>query len=658
VKANSRKMKISDRHSAFVPLIDLANALLVGTLSVALFYSRSGWNHVKANMPVMYFGDPIYYANLVHNSQQGNPLIGKNLGGPLGQQLNLTAYGFEWVQSWVVSLFASASSGPWLAMNRFLLFTFFITGFSSYISFRWLKINRFIAVVCALSFSLIPDHQPYDVGLANMSALAVTLAILWKIATGTRVIELFDFGITKKWSLYQRRAWNISIFLIIGIFQLTAATYYLLLPTLLAGSLLIYFMIVRGKKSRIINLIIYIAVQLGIIFVCLGPLVVSRMLAHLPFSETSTGDRRPFAAYANGGDLFALVSPLRADSAYAKLIGHLPKVQAFFQEYWNSPLTNGSEYIVHSGGILFFFLLLVSLVYFYTRGKTKNIQKFTQMIRGLELEMILVLFFLTLGWYLRGGLGTFLSFLFPYVRGYARYSSLLTFFGLAILGILSSKISETYLRKAFLVFLLLVFIDNSSAIQKVQQMNSTSMIRIVGVGELAGASTLAQGIGLHSLGFLGTQNLDLVSSQKLSPGCTVLELPLVTYPVDFAIGITSYYTYELIKPGLENSSVKWSAGGISGSPNNQFSDHWIGQYQTGDYHGFLPAIEKEKYCGILVFRGVQQAFFEAGIKNGSYYGPATDLTKQLIGRFGNPCYSDIDSAVDLYCLKKSGSLRN
>ena len=133
MKTSRKSRGISDMPPPkFAPYGDLLTALATGVFSIAIFYSRSGWGHLKPKLPLMYFGDPIYYANLVHNAQLGNPLFGKNLGGPSGQQLNLTAYGFEWVQSWIVSLFASASSGPWLAMNRFVLFTFFATGFFAF----------------------------------------------------------------------------------------------------------------------------------------------------------------------------------------------------------------------------------------------------------------------------------------------------------------------------------------------------------------------------------------------------------------------------------------------------------------------------------------------------------------------------------------------
>lgn len=639
-------------------LSELFAALTSGILSLSIFYFRSEWSHVKPSLPLSYFADPLYYANLVHNAQLGNPLLGKNLGGPLGQQFSMTAYGFEWIQSWFVSIFAPASGGPWLAMNRFVLFTFFITGFCAYVAFRWLAVNRPIAILCSLSFTLIPDHQPYDVGLANMAALALIMALVWKIATGTPITELFRFRFTEKWSEFQRVTWNVLIFIALGLFQLTAATYYLLLPTLLALSILIYLFITPGNIQRIKGLSIFIFSQMCITMICLGPIIISRTSVHLPFSEPSTGDRRPFAAYANGGDLFALFSPFSSNSIYAQTISHLPRVSSFYQEYLNSPITLGSEYIIHRGGMIFAFMLLTFLIYFVARARTTQRENFIKDYNKLNLHMLLVIFLLTFGWYFRGGFGTFEAFVFPYVRGYARYSVLLTFYGLAIFGVLATKLPRKPLKIYVAAMLIAVLIDTASAIPAINQINTTALVRVIGDGELAGASTLAHGITLRSLGYFGTRKLDSAASKYLRSGCTVLELPLVTYPVDFSIGITSYYTYELIKPGLEDSDIKWSAGGVPNSPNNRFSDLWLGNYQEGDYSGFFSAVANGQYCGILFFRGIQNAFYKAGGKNGSYYGSSDELTKQIVANFGLPCYSDIASAVDLYCVKIKRKLQN
>jgi hypothetical protein len=652
MKKNARsQISIMPAVTKWTHSYDFFLALVSGSVCFAIFYRRAAWSAVKSANPLAYFADPIYYANLVHNSQLGSPLLGRNLGGPMGQQLNLTAYGFEWVQSWVVSFFAHPANGPWLAMNRFLLFTFFMTGFSAFLAFRWMAINRIASFICSLAFCLIPDHQPYDVGLANMAPMALNLAVIYKISSGTRITELFSFPFTQKWNARKKNAWSICLLFLVEVFQLTAATYYILLTTLLAGSLLLFYACSSGNKLKIQNLLIHIISQISVTLICLGPILISRLSNNLSLSEPSTGDRRPFAAYANGGDFFALFSPFSANSIYAQFLGHLPRVKAFLLEYRSSPITTGSEYIIHSGGTIFIVLLLAGLTFVLIKGKSKKYSQFVPNFILLHLKTLLIIFSLTLGWYLRGGLGTFISFIFPYVRGYARFSALLIFFGIAIVGLVASSFPRKKVRITFIIILTFIALDTVSSIPKINQLTSFSIIHDVGEGELAGAATIAKGISLRTLGIEGTRKLDKVASNKLPVGCTVLELPLVKYPVDFSIGITSYYTYELIKPGLEISKIKWSAGGISMTPNNKFTDSWIVPYEHGNYSGFLANVNPKTFCGILVFRGLQEAFHEAGKQNNSLFGPSNLLTNELVKNFGEPCYSDVQSAVDLYCLR-------
>jgi hypothetical protein len=121
--------------------------------------------------------------------------------------------------------------------------------------------------------------------------------------------------------------------------------------------------------------------------------------------------------------------------------------------------------------------------------------------------------------------------------------------------------------------------------------------------------------------------------------------------VDFNLGLTSYYNLDLVKPGLESSTIRWTSGGISGTPNNFFVDKWLPSYQKGVYGDLVEEIESQKNCGVLFFRGVQEAFYLASREKESHYGNSAELTEKLLLKFGPPCYSDIESAIDLYCLE-------
>jgi hypothetical protein len=632
----------------------------VGLISVLIFVVRSGWNSLNINQPLSYFADPIYYANLVRNAQSGSVLLGSGLGAPQGQQYGLSAYGFEWIQSHFIALFASAELGPWLALNRFSIYTFFMTGFCCYVAFRWMKIDQFPATLGAVAFTLIPNHQVLSPGLGNMSALVLIVGIIWKLASGLNLNELFFARtnnrvrtknrdrIVVKDNFLSRHSlfFNTGLLFVICLFQLTSALYYIMFTTLLGGSLLLYFIFRRHKLIQIKATLVFLTFQVATMLIALLPIILGRFLNNLPFSEPSTGDRRPFAAYANGGDLYGIFSPFSANSLYYRLISKVPTINGFYAEYFTSPITLGSEYIFYPSGFVFVALLTISVVIVLgPSGKYKGLAS--------QITPFIVLIVLTIGWYLRGGFGTYFSFLFPYVRGYARFSAIMIFMGIALLCYFSSWKPEKSFRNLSFLLLLVVFIDTVSNIPVINQNINKSEIRTVGEGELAGSSlNRTEGITLRTLGYLGTKELVKESEKVFNKNCSIAVLPLASFMVDFNIGITSYYTLEFIKPGLEPSTLKWSSGGITGTPNNAFTDRNLANYQSGNYEGLLKDVESSGFCGVLIFRDIQNAFHEAGPRNGSNYGSSDALIGKLIDQYGKPCYSDLDSAVDLFCIRK------
>jgi hypothetical protein len=569
--------------------------------------------------------------------------IGEHLGGPNGQQYGLSAYGFEWIQSHFIAFFAEPSIGPWAALNNYALYSFFITAFCSYLILRWMKIARFVALAGSVAFTLIPAHQVYSPGLGNMSALVISIGLAWKITTGSRLSNLF-FDESKRITFFHNVPLvNTFILLVVCLFQLTAALYYVMFTSLLVGSVLI-FKLLRGTSLRALGLCItFLAFQVMTLLIALAPILFGRLSQSLPFSEPTTGDRRPFAAYANGGDLFAVFAPHNASSLFYHTIIKIPGVQNFFQEYYFTSSKKGYEYTIYPTGLIFVAILILCIILVITRKGSKLLS---------QLIPFYILIGLTFGWYVRGGFGTFFSFLFPYVRGYARFSVVLIFLGIALLAFMITQTSQKNLRVIGTVLLCLTLADNISSVPKINQSVTKSQEKTVGADELPGANTIAKGITFRTLGYLGTLELNKNADRLLEKNCSVAVLPLVSFQVDFKIGITSYYTLELIKPGVEPSSIKWSSGGITGTPNNSFSDRNLPFYQNGDYTGLFDDIHAMGFCGVLVFRGLQDAFHEAGAQNGSNYGESKALVSYLVDEFGQPCYSDLESAVDLFCIRK------
>ena len=642
--------------------ITIFTTLSSGVISIYLFVLRSGWQHLKISQPLMYFADPVYYANLVANAQQGNPLHGYHLGGLAGQQYSMSAYGFEWVQSSFVSLFASAQAGPWLATNRFLIYTFFATAVCSFLALKYLKIPTLYCFFAAIAFSLIPDHQPYSVGLANMSVLPPALVVMWKLYGGASVTELFPWLTRRLQSERKKFTVSVLILLLLALFELTAATYYILLLILFGLSLVAVLLFKPGNARIIHNFLIFILTQVVALIICLGPILFNKLTSGLSFSEPSTGDRRPFAAYANGGDLTSLVSPFSERSFFYRILSHFKVFKNFYSEYTTSSMTTGTEYIIHPFGLLFlaFALLVVILIIKHNYKPNLLPQNYKSKLpvqRKLfsESQKIgLVFIGLALAWYFRGGLGTLTAFLFPYVRGYARFNAIVTFLALATLGTFIEKLNH---KKTILIMAIVfcVLVDTTSSIAKIFVNNQIALTKEIGKDEIPGSASAIKNLKFTSLGYDETTKLLKFTNNTLRKGCLVYELPMMHFPVDFSIGIPSYYSYELIKPGISGTSQIWSAGGIPCTPANGSFDALWPAYANSNLIALDSALKLEKACGVLIFRSIADDISVAGNSLGNHFPSSLSLIDNLTLQYGKPCYVDDNSRITLFC--SSGAVR-
>ena len=624
--------------------------LINAILPMILFMRVSGWSKISAKYPLDYSADILQYGNWVSNAQSGSVLFTKHLGGPLGQQYGLSAYGFEWIQSKFVSIFADYSSGPWLAMNRYILFSYILTGLLGYLSLRWIGISRAFSTFGSLAFNMIEIHQRFaiqELHMAMIGVIPIFLVLLIKISTGSTLLTLFRFPLKP----HAKRVCTFLLLTSMTLLIFTSAFYYDMLLIVLYFSVALFFVFHKSKRIYALRTALAGGMLCIPLLISYLPITLARLHNHLGISEPSTTDRRPFAAYANGGDFFSLFSPSSPNSLFYHAISKVDEVRRFFLEYWTSPINNNAEYSTHPMGLAVPGLLVLTLLIYFQNSKGSLV--LPKIRRALpQLFSSFWLFILTFFWFLRGGIGTFFSFTFPFMRSYSRFSIFLIFLAIAMLALVASH--PTQFGKLISVIaatsLVLVTLDNISSNSLISQEISNSMTKQVGVNELPGASKLATGFTIRTLGILGTDKLVRNANILLPAGCTVLELPLVSYPVDFGIGVVSYYGYEELKPGIEPGNVHWSGGGIPGTPNNAYQDRWLPSFQKGSYTNFLPSIKKSNYCGILMFRGLQDGFASAGPAAGSYYSSGEVLTSTLISIYGRPCYSDISSAVDLYCL--------
>ena len=625
---------------------------LSGLLPVLIFIRLSSWGSLKLRDPLDYSADILQYGNWVANAQKGSVLFTHHLGAPLGQQLGLSAYGYEWIQAKFVSLFASYSSGPWLAMNRYLIFTYLLTGITTYLSIRWMRVTPLVALIGSLAFNGAIFHETFavqEIHLGMLASIPPAIVLCIKILQGSTLENLL---VSSK-GVLTRRLINGSVVILISSLSFTGAFYYQMLLVILIASTVV-LLLVRKMIRRAMRQLTYMIIMIIPLVIGYAPIIFARLNNQLGLSEPSTSDRRPFAVYANSGDLFSLFSPTSPNSLYYRLFSKVGEFKSFMTEYWSSPIINNSEYSIHPLGLaLSFVIILYAIIFIIARWDRTNKGERISFEDAVKVSSTLLL--ISVIWFVRGGLGTFASFLFAYMRSYSRLTIVVLFISVMILCLCATASSwrASKLRWLALAMVSIVALDNWSATTKISQNSTVSMVKQVGQNELPGSSIGAQGFAVRTLGIQGTRRLTREATQKLPPNCSVLVLPLVSFPVDFHFGLVSYYGYETLKPGLEPSQINWSSGGIPGTPNNSYVDKWLPDYQEAKYGAFLPSISTAGFCGILMMRGLQDGFNLAGPGSGSKYGSGEDFTTLLIQRFGAPCYSDIDSAIDLYCLKKN-----
>lgn len=633
--------------------VEVALTMATGALIYALFIWRSGILALDLRTPITYGGDSLLYGNFVFNAQLGDVFKGLSLGAPGGQQMGWSAWGVEWFQSWVVGHLASGADGPWMAMARYWQFAYFAAGVTAYLALRWLRAGRIPAIVGAVAFALVPQTEnPTEFILTSIFTLPLVLAVGIRLTSGSSFADLVPTRRPVKGR--HRTLLGVCLTATCGLVAMFGANYYQIFNLLMVVTLGVTMATrrrwwPRAKRLGLVAGFCAIPTIIGI-----SGVMIHRLSAGLGLSEPALSDRRAYAAYANGGDPFALLLPLRDGFLNMALRAVVTPFGDFYSE-WNHALITGEEYITFLGGVAVFLAVILLVLGLLGAYRRQDFLRRVSPMRAVVKATLLAWALATL-WYSRGGLGTFLSFVLPQVRGYARASTIVGICAIAFLALIATRALRNpgVIRRVALVCLCLAAVDSVVATVSVKQVDASANYQVIDVPrrDLDVPVVGGYGLSVRSLGLKGTKDIVVSAESKFAPGCTVLVLPLMHYPADFDIGLISYYSYEVIKPGLVASTLKWTAGGLPGTPDNRFTDKWLAQYRVGEYGPILQAADEAGYCGALYFSSLQQGFFVAGPLNGSAYTKnAATVAAALEQHYGKPCDAVAGAEVFLFCRK-------
>lgn len=643
--------------------------ILSGIAPTLIYYFRSNWNQQGLNYPLDYFGDILVYGNLINNGNLGNPLVGANLGAPSTQKLYLSAYGAEWFQAFLISLLPRGEDGPWLQFNLYFFLSFFLVGVCSFVAFRWIGISAKVSFVLSISFSLYPSHYASysSVFLANFAGLPLIVALAYRIISDRQISpENLRSRLRKYVGKYSGVFGDSLIILIIMLVNCTTGNYYMWFSAqlLLLLSGIYAFFNFRGHKWR--KLLTVSIVQFFFIGVLLLPIIFSKLVNGMGISENATSDRRSFAAYANGGDPFSLFLPLR-NSLVETFARYIPGMDQFLTEYYSSPVTLGTTYVFFQSGLVF--LIATALLFLLSRNilsskslGAKKLARNLNLCSENDLFNLFVIFGATIFLFSRGGFGTLFSFAFPFIRVYSRAAFFCYFTALAIVGMYFQKkitrnsphgMTNSLISSLIFTFVLL---EPISAIPKVASLDLNAPITRTIQALERNSAGLEGSIGLNfkSLSINGNKALVEKAEEYLPEKCIVAIFPLTQYPVDFNIGVTSYYAYETLKPALSNSTLRWTSGQIVNEKLNPSFSRAYDEYLKRRVETTIEALGGPQVCGVVVFKSLVEVIDKStqGFKFDIFPSNLEIEAALDIARFES-CYADVSAEVELFCRRES-----
>lgn len=627
---NSQK-KSTGTQMFFRLAVELGVAFIASVSVVALSLWRSGIALIDLSKPLAYNGDSLTIASSVFAAQLGSPFRLESLGAPNGQALGFSAYGAQWMQSSWAAALSLGNQNPWLASNLYMIYSIFIIVFSVYVAMRLMGVTMLPAAAAAAALGSLrgifawagfPFLQNYA-GLFLFTAMAIRLIISDK-----NHISLLPEGFrhSPKWV---SRILSVSL---VGFAMAVSATgdnYYMWFGLIVLGFSFIVSMVKSGfrldKRSRVI---FWVGTsQAFVIFVALAPIVFSRIFSGLPLREASLSDRRPFAALATGGEITGLLLP-ENNTFLMTLLREITVVNNFILEYESSSIILSEDYKAGSAPML---LVGVLLTIFYFHFKERKDFKVLMDHKRFTLKIVLVFLAFSIFLYVRGGGGLIISFIFPFLRGFDRAIVLVSFLSVLAIAIIASRKFEftTKVQSTALLALLIIVLDNFSGIQlRDQDLARTDL------GDFKGAS-------ISDIEALTEQ-----AERSFAEECSVLVLPVTTYPVDFPATIVSYLTYETLKPGLVTSDISWTSGAIPDTPGSHPNARFRELFLARDYERLQIESKELGSCGVVMFSGLQDAIAQA---NPAEFDASKIVRDRFSIRYPDICFEEKETGIVLMC---------
>ena len=524
-------------------------------------------------IPFAYQYDSLFYLMttkgvLRHGWWFENP----DLGAPFGQELydfpNLVGHSFNLL---LIKLLGVFSSNPALVTNLFFLLSFPLVAVASFLVLRQIGISRGASLVCSVLYALAPYHflrGEEHLYLAAYYSVPVGAYLVLSLLSGRPLFTRRGRTRPRLLAWASRRS---VVTLTLCLFIAVAGDPYYAVFTglLLVAAMALMLIIQRDVRALVQGSVLLVAI-FG--FLMLDGLPV---LMHMSANGLSPAMSRGWQE----SEEFSLELAKMLMPVPGHRVGALSNLA---WEYYNNTQISGERWRQSLGFITtlgFVWLLLVALAgCLYPRLTIVD-------PRHRQLATATVIAFL-IG--TTGGISVLFALLVnPQIRAWARISILIAFFAIAAVGVLIDALGErislrrghpVLVRVLLLLSVLLIglydqangaFVPNYSAVKDEYQ-NDAAFVRAI--------------------------------DYELPPQAQVFQLPYLPFPEGPPPeGVPNWgwdHIYDLLKPYLHESDLRWSFGAAKGRP----AADWQADLADKSTDDLLVTVSNNGFDGIYIDR--------------------------------------------------------
>ena len=487
-------------------------AVVLSTLAMAQALQVWNW---RPGTPLEFDGDAAFVLMQVkdildHGWYWANP----DVGAPFGQTAGWFADA-SWTHYAVIKALGLFSSSPATVSALYFFLGFPLAALTAYWLARQLGISRSAAVMVGVLFSVLPGHQLKFAHLWLAGYWVVPLA-MWLV-----LVVSGHLAAGPQRSVVWTRVRLVAIVVVVGL----GGVYYAAF-TLVLILVVVVLSIVAGKGRPVLHRAV--AIGGGLALTCLIPILAAALQTRADTVTGATPGARGFwQSETYAGKIIDLVLPW---------IHHrVPEAAALTSNYASATVASVEQPAL---GVV----ALAGMVGLLALGLSALVGR----VRSARTPVIGVLTVLTLGsiaFYTRGGLGSLAAIVVtPSIRTWSR----LVIF-IALLGLLAVGLSVTWLRGRWGVL-------PASIV--------AGILIVVGVLDQTNPGVAPD---YRTLRAESTEMARYASSleEKVGPGCSVFQLPLVPFPEQApTLGMTDY---DQLRPYVVSSGLRWSYGAMRGT---------------------------------------------------------------------------------------------